>query len=238
MDNQDISSFIAQKRAEKQSDEMILQELMAVGWDKNLVLQKLAGSQTPTPPPSSSPSSGVVTAQTGGVGAPIQLENVQYNVKLKKTRSKVGLASTISAIFGWLTAIMIVTFLLALRSMWLPDAGEDTSGAKEMIVFAIAVLVPVLPICIFAIKRLNKALSENPATVDDVFFKKSIRFNLILSLLAACGWAIVFVYNILAKIILHNQDLSRGAIIDGFLFFLPTAALVYLFWHYQKLTKR
>ncbi len=239
MTNQDVDSFIAQKRAEKQSDEIILQELLTAGWDKNLVLQKLAGGQTPTPSPSPmSSSSGVSTSQTGASGHPVQVENVQYNVQVGAVRSKVGLASRIAAIFIWVTAFIVIFFLLSLRSAWLPDTGEEISDIKEALVFIIAVLIPVLPILFFAIKRLNKALMENVANVDDVYFKKSARFNLIFSVSIACIFAINLIYNILAKTILDNQDVSRGAIFDSLTLFLIPAGLVYFFWHYQGKTKR
>ena len=99
-------------------------------------------------------------------------------------------------------------------------------------------LIPVLPIFFFAIKRLNKALRENLATIDDVYFKKSVRFNLIFSVLMVCILAINFIYNILARTILNNQDVTHGAILDSLTLFLIPAGLVYLFWHYQKQTKR
>lgn len=178
------------------------------------------------------------TSQTGVNTAPLQVENVQYNVTVGKVVSKAGFASKIFTFFGWVTAIMATLILLAFRAMWLPDVVEDTQAAKETLVFAVAVLVPVLPIWIFSIKRLNKVLVENSVNLDDVFFKKSIRFHLFASIFIACGWAIIFVYNILAKIILDNQEIERGAIVDSFLFFLPIFSLGCFFWSYQKQTKR
>jgi len=54
----------------------------------------------------------------------------------------------------------------------------------------------------------------------------------------ACILAINFIYNILARTILNNQDVTHGAILDSLTLFLIPAGLVYLFWHYQKQTKR
>lgn len=236
MNNPELDAFIAQKRTEGQSDEMILQELVTAGWEKAMVLAALAGGNIPQPAVITPVAP--VTSQTSGAGQPVQVENIQYNVKVDKVRSKTGLASMVSGLMAWMIAIVGMFILLIVRQAILPDAGEASSDLLEMIVFGVAVLVPVLPIGIFATKRLNRALAENPAAIDDIFFKRSIRWNLILSLFVAGLWAIVFVYNLLAIIVLGDENVTRGMTLDSFLFFAPFMGLVYFFWTYQRQTKR
>ena len=169
---------------------------------------------------------------------PIKVENIQYNVNVGTVKSKVGLASTLTAVFGWITALMVICSLLALISILLKPTPEDVLQAKNTLVFAIAVLVPILPLFIFSVKRLNKSLKENQANLDDLFFKKSIRFNLILGLIISCFWSITLVYNILAKIILQNDKITLVTILNNIAFLLPPAIFLYFFWTYQQKTKR
>lgn len=178
------------------------------------------------------------TNQTGGTGTPKQVENVQYNVNVGTVRSKVGLASTLSSLFGWATALMAVIGMLAIVQMVLPKDVNEMQQSKESLVVAISGLVPILPLFIFTVKRLNKALKENPANWDDLFFKKSIRFNLVLALIISCFWAITLVYNILAKFILNNGNITIQVVLNNLVFLLPPAALVYFYWTYQQKTKR
>ena len=70
------------------------------------------------------------TNQTGGTGTPKQVENVQYNVNVGAVKSKVGLASSLSAIFGWITVLMVVCSLLAIISILLKPTPEDVLQAK------------------------------------------------------------------------------------------------------------
>ena len=193
-------------------------------------------NQTPNIPPM--PTAGAATSQTGGAGAPIQVENVQYNVNVGKVKSKIGLASTLTSIFGWITVFVVAFGLVSLGEILFPGLGADPEGAKEFLVFGISVLVPVLPLFIFSVKRLNKALAENPLSIDDLYFKRSIRFNLVFGLIITCFWTIAFVYNILAMTLLQNKDVTGGAIFDSFFFFVTPAAFVYFFWTYQQKTKR
>ncbi len=229
-----IEDFINQKRKEGQSDDLIMSELIALGWDKNIVLQKLAGVLAPTPDNGS-----IQTSQTGSIGAPIQVENVQYNVKVKGVSSKIGLTAFLSAIMLWIIAFVVAFLLLTIRTQFIPDAIPDTTiSFAEALVFCISLLAPVAPLFVFLFIRMKKLLAENPANRDDLFFKRSIRFNLIISLLIALAWSYVAVYNILGMLILKNQDITGGMIADGIIFAVVFITTTLFFWHYQRLTKR
>lgn len=234
----DIEEFIAKKHAEKQSDDIILNELVALGWDKNIVLQKLAGGSAPIPEKSSAE-----TSQTGNTGAPIQVENVQYNVKVGRVTSKIGLVAFLSAIMVWLIAFVSFSLLTAIRAKFLPDCElgicEDVAiNFGEVIVFSIAVLAPVIPVFLFLRNRLKKLLDENPANRDDIFFKRSIRFNLVISLLIALWWSYVAIFNVLGKLFLKYQDVTGGMIADSIIIAVIFIATTLFFWQYQKLTRR
>lgn len=229
---QDIDLFISQKRKEKQSDEMILQELLAVGWDRNLILQKLGGTDIPKPAAGNIP-----TSQTGGPGTPIQVENVQYEVKVGRVRSKVGFAAFVMAILVWLIAGIIMGLLLVLRERLIPLAGDNPIDASGIVLF-ISFLIPLVPLLWYTLIQLKKIIAANPAATDDIFFKKTIRFHLFVSGLIAVAWIGIEVFNILSKLFLPKENITMTAVLDGFIFALVFGALPFIFLHYQKLTKR
>ncbi|MBI3231505.1 MAG: hypothetical protein HYZ51_00250 [Candidatus Doudnabacteria bacterium] len=239
MPNQDIDAFIAQKRAEKQSDEIILEELVSIGWEKTSVLRKLAGGGTaPSPDPSGQATSSVGTNQTGGTGTPVQLENVQYNVQVGKVRSKIGFAAFLMAILVWLAAGVLLFLLLTLRAKILPSVGDELTDLAGQIVLSIAFLVPLVPALWYTRRRLHKILAENPASADDLFFKRTIRFHLVIGVLVALLWIAIAVYNILAKVFLDNADITSGATEDSVIFALIFGSVAMFLLHYQNMTKR
>lgn len=221
-----LTYFIEKKRREDQSDDLIMEELVNSGWNKKEVLTVLAGDDIPAPPE---------TSQTGSEDKPTQIENVQYSVKVGKVRSKVGLATTVSAISGWILAFMIMVVIVTINATIF---DRDATDLKETLVFVIAVCVPVAPIMYLAVKRMNKALVENPANMDDVYFKKSVRFHFIAGLIWSIFWAITAVYNLLSKMVLADTEITAKMIADSFGFLLPVALLTYFFWTYQQKTKR
>ncbi len=234
----ELQKFVEKKRKEKQPDELILEELVAAGWDRGDALRALAGDDVPRPEPRTSPDKTAPTTQTGAPGTPLQVENVQYNVNVGKVRSKIGLAATISSLFGWILAFVLMGTLLTLRAMAFPDSGDSVKDPKENLVVAIAVLIPLLPIWLYAVKRMNLSLLENPVNADDVYFKKSIRFHFFVSLIATFLWAFVLIYNVLARVLLNKTEITNTILMNTAIFFIPLALLTYFFFSYQKLTKR
>jgi hypothetical protein len=182
------------------------------------------------------------TSQTGNTGTPIQVENIQYNVNVKKVTSKIGLSVFLSAILLWFIAFIAVTLFTVLRAKLFPDCTsgvcEEVTDFGEMIVFSISGLIPLVPIFIFLIYRTKKILVDNPAASDDIFFKRTVRFHLVISLLAALGWAFVAVYNLLGKIFLQYQDITGAMIMDSFIFAAIFIAMTWFFWMYERMTRR
>lgn len=240
--NNDIDSFILQKRGDKQSDEMILQELLSLGWDKTLVLQKLAGSQVPAAnfSAASAPQAvpGLTSSQTGGAGTPVQLENVQYNVQVGKVRSKVGFAAFLMSLFAWGVVVVVLMLMLAVRANLIPSAQDVPGDLAGIVVLSIAFLVPLAPIFWYIRKRMHKIIAQNPAATDDLFFKRTIRFHLVISILMAICWIVIMLYNILAKIFLHNQGITLGIIVNSIIFAIVFSGAALFFLQYQNMTKR
>lgn len=188
------------------------------------------------------------TSQTGNAGTPIQVENVQYNVNVKRVTSKIGLSVFLSAILLWVISFIAIVVLTAIRTKFFPDCEfgpkgigfceNDVSFFGETMVFSISALIPVVPIFIFLIYRTKKILAENPSSSDDIFFKRTIRFHLVISLLVALGWSYVAVYNFLAKIFLKYQDITGGMIADSFIYAVIFIVMTFFFWRYEKRTRR
>ncbi len=174
------------------------------------------------------------TNQTGGMGTPVQVENVQYNVQVGKMQSKVGLISHFFTLGAWAIAIVGAMVLTALRAQVFSHAG----GVGEIIVFGISVLVPVVPIFWYARTRLNKVLQDNPAAIDDIFFKKSIRFHLVAATAVGVFWIVRFVYSLLSGVFLSSGSLDAGTVIDTLIFAALFTGLAFLFLQYQLKTKR
>jgi|GEM_PF-3166063 len=237
--NGSLLAFITTKRQQGQKDDLILEELVAAGWDRIAVLQALGGKDVPAPAAPAAPAAGqpAVTSQTGNPGQPLQLETVHYNISVGKVRSRIGVSARVASLMLWLSAGTIAIILLALRASILPDPNEDLSGLSQALVFGIAVLIPIVPLLWFALRRMNRMLAENPANSDDLYFKKTIRFNLWVWMIFSLFWAIAAVYNIMAKAFLHNP-VSRSAIIDAFIFALTAIATLYVFWRYYRISRR
>lgn len=177
----------------------------------------------------------VSTNQTGGVGSPVQVENVQYNVQVGTVRSKVGVIVLLYSILSWFLAIVLIMFLLTIRARL---GGKEVASFGEAIIFTIACLVPLVPIFWYVRHRLERVLSENSATVDDVFFKKTIRVNLVISVIIGIFWLIALVYNALAFLFLSDSKITGGIVIDSIILAGIMSGLAIMFLRYQLRTKR
>jgi len=176
--------------------------------------------------------------QTSGNGTPVQVENVQYDVKVGKVRSKIGLAAFLTSLSVWALALIMTLLLHSVRAKLLPSINDDMNGFAEQMVLSISMLVPIVPLLWYLTRRLNKILVENPTAIEDLFFKKTIRFHLVVSVIFAVWWIMVTVYNILAKTILDHQNITAGMILDSVIFALIYSYVAFFFFHYQNMTKR
>jgi hypothetical protein len=231
-----LDEFITNKRKAGEGDAMISEELVALGWDRTTVLRQLAGGDAPQ---SKTILSATPTSQTGNPGVPLQIENVQYNVNVGKVRSKVGLAILLFSVFAWILSVFVTLFLLDARQAVIPSADDVGGfGVKESFVLLFAISVPLVPLLIFSYKRTLKNLAENAASYDDLFFKRTVRINLVLALILGAGWIVIAMYNILDLLVLGDKTMTAGTIVNSFIFALCPVALLAVFWMFQRKTKR
>lgn len=175
------------------------------------------------------------TSQTGAQGpAPIQVENVQYNMRVGTVRSKIGLITFLFAIGAWVISFVAIFLLTAIQ---VTISGGENIVLGTVIVFSIAVLVPVAPIFWYVRNRLNKVLVESPGLVDDLFFKRTIRLSLIIAIFIAVIRIIGFVYSLLSRLFLDGNS-TWSSIINSFIAAVVFSGLALLFLQYQLKTKR
>ena len=174
-------------------------------------------------------------SQTGSSQEPIQVENVQYNVKVRKFSSRVG--------FAFMTANLSLIFLTLILTWTLYGIAEQMfsfgkmSPISERIILLIAVFVPVLPLHLFSANRFKK-LIENPVNLEDIIFKKHLRRTLFIEVIIGVFFVSTGIYVTLNIIFLDSpenifQTLSRTILWGGAFAFL--ALWTYSF---QKLTQR
>jgi len=134
--------------------------------------------------------------------------------------------------------VVITILLLSIRAKLFPAVDEDLTDIANQIVFSISILVPVVPVFWYLVVKFRKILVSNPSAIEDIFFKKTIRFHLVISIIFGVLWVITLVYNILAKVFLNNLEITTSAILDGFIFTIVSCGLAFFFFYYQNKTKR
>jgi hypothetical protein len=187
--------------------------------------------------PQSNPQ-GTTSSQTGGQGTPVQVENIQYNVNVGKVKSKVGFAGFLTFCTAWVGASLVLFTLLSLKTMAFSSVESEIIEAKEMLVFIIALAIPVIPLFIFLFKRLEKLLRENSINNDDISYKKTLQMHMILSIINSVAWVFTFVYTVLTVLLLESATPGEPTNFDSIFFAFTALALTAFFWHFQKQTKR
>src|SRR5690348_2839325 len=99
--------YVEAQRKAGLSDNEIMSKMIQAGWDHNDVTALLSGDVPP--PPSGSPSHNY--AQTGNTGVPIQVENVQYNMKVKPVESKIGTYLRLTMLGLWFSVAAVCSLL-------------------------------------------------------------------------------------------------------------------------------
>ena len=174
-------------------------------------------------------------AQTGTVGQPIQVENVQYNVSVGSLQTKVALAFSFTSV----TLALIVFFAaLTVYSVLGNVLGFHLNDFKTMIVAFISMLVPLAPLFFFSNKRLKKIINENPSAIEDVIFKKILRSALILEVFLAVVIITSYTYMVLSILFLENEGSLAQSLSSLIVFGGAFGYLAYWTYTYQELTKR
>lgn len=189
--------------------------------------------QQPVQPQQQAP----VMAQTGAASTPLQVENVQYNVSVGKTKSKIGVATFFMALCAWVMGFLGIALLLAIREALIPGEG-DSMEIKETIVFVISGLIPFVAVFAYAFVRIGAIIRDNPAAIDDIFFKRLIRWNLGVAGIIAMLTVFFAIYNTLSLLVLKDPEMMASTVADSFIFMLAFVALALLFLRYELKTRR
>lgn len=227
----DIQSYVDKHRKSGLSDQDIATNLLKAGWSQAQVDGALGNDVPPPPPPA---VTNVTSAQTSSSGTPLQVENVQYNMSIKPVESKVGLYIKIASTGLWLTVIFVCAFLSALIS----KAGGESSDLGAATVMTLSLSVIAVPIFIIAYKKFLAEQANNPATTDDLFFKKHVRRGLWFSIVLGSLCAFSFLYGLLSTAFLENGDSSYSDAFTALVFALGFGGIVFFYWRLHARTKR
>lgn len=188
-------------------------------------------------PNQSDTSAATSQSQTGSPQNPVQVENVQYGIRVGSFSSRMGLAFTVASTS---LVILAVTAAYALHGLVLQQLGLIDVASKEAagrFVWLVALAIPLVPLYFFSNKRLNTFMGD--ATFrEDIVFKKRLRRALWSEIILAAVMIASGVYTGLSVLLLD----AEGNAIDGFtsaLFYGGAFALLAL-WSYafQKKTVR
>lgn len=220
-----LDEFIEKRRQANHSDEHIMAQLVSVGWDRPMVQARLAGETSPFAPAQEQP----VQFQ------PVQ-PVVEEKIKINKSVFSVGLNGILMSVAGWLLLFSVWTILFAVREKIFPATDEiiPTEDLNSLFIFLTGVLAILTPLFIFLRNRLEKNIKNDPAKLQDSFFKKTIRVNFYASFVIGCLWGFLALFNILAQGVFANSNITPQMIIDSSTATLLAAAFAYFFWTYKK----
>jgi hypothetical protein len=170
-------------------------------------------------------------SQTGATTAPIQVENVQYDVTAEKYTSKPALIFTIAN-----SCFAIGLFLLA--SLLFNVTGVLLGFAEEThMQFFISALIPLGVVGVIALMRLEKLLRDYPAAIEDIKFKSRLRKSFLTFLTLTCIGSFVAIFNFLGIF----TDMNEKAVQNSFFSLYYVGGLVIMtlgLYRYQKMTSR
>lgn len=193
-------------------------------------------AKTPTQEPQAALTQTV--SQTGAPQTPVQIENTQYNVPVKGVRSKIGLAMSITTFLLWIAGLMTFLALSSLTSELFQTAEQSGVNVAETLILAISGLVVITPLFIFTKKRVDTIIKENPAAIEDIFFKRTIRFNLYFFLVVGVITTILALYTFLSLTLLDTVDVTYEDALNNLYIAGIAAGHAYFHWTYQRQTQR
>jgi hypothetical protein len=226
----DLISFIDAHRKAGTTDEQITVQLLQAGWPLDQVTQALA-HDAPTPDPAVQNN---MSAQTGNAGTPMQVENVSYNMRMKPVQSKVGLYIKFAGVGLWLTAFFVSGFFASLIQQL---SGSDQQLGQAL-VFTLSLSVVTVPIFLIAYSKFRAEMKKNPADIDDIFFKQSVRRGLWFNVVIGAIAAVVTVYQLLSTLFLPDNGTTYASSLSALCFTLGFGGVVYFYWRLHALTRR
>ena len=225
-----LESFIDSHRKAGTTDEQITVQLLQAGWPLGQVTHALT-ADAPAPQP---PVHNNMTAQTSNAGTPLQIENVQYNMRMKPVESKVGLYIRFAGVGLWFTAFFVAGFFASLIQQL---SGSDQQLANAL-VFTLSLSVVTVPIFLVAYSKFRSEQKRNPASIDDIFFKQSVRRGLWFNVVIGAIVAIATVYQILSAAFLPDNGTTYTSGLSTFCFALGAGGVVYFYWRLHAQTQR
>ncbi len=228
-------AFIKQQLENGATPQQVVSMLVSNGWQTEQAQQAVnnASSPPPPPPPPAQAAPANTTSQTGNEGTPLQVENVQYNMKMKPVRSRIGLFSRFVAIALWILSFFVGSSLVAIVGRF-TDSSVDVA---EGLVLTIALSVVLVPIFVVANKKLKAELAKNPNIVDDLFFKKSVRANLYAGVIIAGLLVFIAVFAFLSIFFLGDEGNAIEAL-HPLLFAGAFSSVIFYYWPLHAKTRR
>jgi len=221
--------YIDAQRKAGVSDNAIMAQMIQAGWDHADVSNMLSSDvpQPPVPMPAHNYS------QTGNTGVPLQVENVQYNMRVKPVESKIGLYVRLTMLGLWLTVIAVCSFLSGLINA----IAYEGSDFGPIAVFAISLAAVSVPVLIIANQKRAKEMARDPRLIDDLFYKRRIRHSLVVAVVISALTAFSLLYQILSKLFLHG-DVSGSSILSTLVFLLGLGCILAFVWKLHAKTQR
>lgn len=230
----EIDGFIAVQRKTGQADPAIIDILVQNGWDRDAAATAVNGSSH-VPPPPAQPVPVNQYSQTGNVGVPLQVENVAYNMKMRPVESKIGLYMRFTNWGLWVSVLAVSGFFATIVSRL--AGSESDLGAATVLAFSIAAIA--VPIFIVGNKKRVAELNANPALIDDIFHKRSIRHGLGWSIGLTAISAFTMIFGFLSLIFL-NDGSEKDVIVplQAFVYVLGFGSALYFYWRLHARTRR
>lgn len=225
-----LQSFIDAHRRAGTPDDQIRNQLLQTGWAPDQVNKAMIG-EAPTPP---TPVENNMTTQTSNAGTPLQVENVQYNMRMKPVQSKVGMYIRIAGVSLWFTVIFVCGFLTSLIDRIAGSTDEIGSG----LIFTLSLTIVTVPIFLVAYNKFLGEQKKNPAANDDIFFKQSVRRGLGFGVVFGAIAAVVTLYQFLSTVFLPESDGSYTNAFTALIFTIGLANIVYFYWRLHAQTQR
>jgi MFS family permease len=177
-------------------------------------------------------------SQTGVAETPVQVESMHYNVAVGKVTSKVGLITNILGGVLFFLGLVVWYFASSFVDGVFGSVSFSESGFGEVAVFTVAAMAALIPAFIVARKRLEVALQENPAAIEDIYFKKVIRRYFTWYVVLSIIGVFAFVYSLLASLFLASSDVGLSEVLNAAVFLAVVGAIAWFYWGYQQRTKR
>ncbi len=144
--------------------------------------------------------------------------------QIGKVRTKLGLSMLLNGLVVWLLGIASILILSSITTMFF---GEDSS---KNLVFGIACLIPLVPLFIFLNGRLNNYITGSNG-VSDIYYSKTVKTNLVLTIILSVIVAITFVYKVLDSLLLSGTETAES-IVYSLIYLIVFSAMALFFYNY------